>query len=371
MSLAKIFALAVALAQLCVPAAGLACTSFMLRQGEQVVVGKSYDWNSGDGVLLINKRGVAKRALLLPGTPGEPARWTSKYGSVTFNQYGQGMPLGGINEQGLVVEIMWLTKTRHAPRKGRATVNELQWIQYLLDTAGTLKQALARARAVQIAKIHGAVHYLVCDRQGACATFEVLGGKLVVHSGARLPVPVLANNTYQRSVRYLRQHAGFGGARRVPTTLSSLDRFVRAASLVRSSARARAVLTPVARAFRVLDSVYTKDWTRWQIVYQPRQGKVHFRDAGNKSAATYVLDARAQDYRCGSAVRMVDLRGTISGKRLGPPVAFTYAHNLKLLRLNFGKLDNPLPDPVLRLVAAYPRLMTSCAGAKPAAKGKP
>jgi len=36
----------------------------------------------------------------MPGTQKDPGRyavWTSKYGSLTFNQYGREMPLGGIN----------------------------------------------------------------------------------------------------------------------------------------------------------------------------------------------------------------------------------------------------------------------------------
>ena len=36
------------------------------------------------------------------------AQWQSKYASVTFNQYGVELPTGGINEKGLVVEIMGL-----------------------------------------------------------------------------------------------------------------------------------------------------------------------------------------------------------------------------------------------------------------------
>ena len=118
-----------------------ACTSFLLPWGKQVVLGKSYDWNSGHGLLLINKRSVAKQALLLPGTPGSPARWISRFGSVTFNQYGRDLPLGGMNEQGLVVEVMWLGKTDHGgAQKKVPALNELQWIQYVLDTAKTVPE---------------------------------------------------------------------------------------------------------------------------------------------------------------------------------------------------------------------------------------
>ena len=42
-----------------------ACTSFCLRDGEGLVFGKNYDWHLDDGLIVVNKRGVAKRALLL------------------------------------------------------------------------------------------------------------------------------------------------------------------------------------------------------------------------------------------------------------------------------------------------------------------
>ena len=350
------------------PVPATACTSFLLPWGGKVVFGKSYDWNSGHGLLLVNKRAVAKQALLLPGTPARPARWVSRHGSVTFNQYGRDLPLGGMNEKGLVVEVMWLNKTDHgAAQKKVPSLNELQWIQYVLDTAGTVSEAISQARKVHVIKAHGAVHYLACDRTGACAAFEYLGGKLVIHSGKELPVRVLTNNTYANSVTYLRRHAGFGGKQSTPTSLSSRDRFVRAAALVRAAQKGKRKGTAVARAARVLDSVFTKGWTRWQIVYEPHAGRIHFRASGNRKF--YTMDARAQDYSCKTPVKVVDLLGTITGKRLARAVDYRTEHNLKLLQINLKKLGGRLPPRFLKLAAAYPELATRCMlKKKPASK---
>ncbi len=353
----KILILTLGLVSLAHAGPAAACTSFLLRSnakgGEQLVFGKSYDWDTGHGLLLINKRSMAKQALLMPGAPARPARWVSRFGSVTFNQYGRDLPLGGMNEKGLVVEVMWLSGTDHgAPRKKVPALNELQWIQYVLDTSATVAEAMAQARKVQVIKAHGAVHYLACDRAARCAAFEYLKGKLVIHSGKKLPVSVLANHTYAASVKYLRRHAGFGGKRSTPTTLSSLDRFVRAAALVR-----RAGKGSVARAARILDSVRTKGWTRWQIVYEPHKRRVHFRAAGRRKF--YTVDAAAQDYSCKTPVKVVDLLGTITGKRLASPVDYRFEHNHKLLKINLGKLKG-LPPGLLKIAAGYPELATRC-----------
>jgi choloylglycine hydrolase len=138
-------------------------------------VGKSYDWSLGHGAVVANPRGLAKRALV--SARGErPAEWVGRYASVTFNQYGREFPNGGMNEAGLVVEIMWLASSRTPPRDGRPVVNELQFIQYLLDTSATVDDVLRAATAVRVVPVHAKVHYLACDRHGACAALEHIGG---------------------------------------------------------------------------------------------------------------------------------------------------------------------------------------------------
>ena len=91
-----------------------ACTTFCLRDGGRIVFGKNYDWSVGDGLLIVNKRGVARRADAA-GDP-RPASWVSRYGSVTFNQYGRDFPSGGMNERGLTIELMWLDGSRYPTR---------------------------------------------------------------------------------------------------------------------------------------------------------------------------------------------------------------------------------------------------------------
>src|SRR5436305_12805815 len=89
-------AIAAAMAALLVgvaPRPASACTTFMLERGGDRVVGKSYDWYMGQGLVLINKRGTAKRSL--PAKPSDqPAQWLSRHASVTFNQYGREFPGG-------------------------------------------------------------------------------------------------------------------------------------------------------------------------------------------------------------------------------------------------------------------------------------
>src|SRR5260370_24443882 len=69
------------------------CTTFVLTSGHRVYLGKNLDWDWDDGIVLVNQRNVQKRAFVLAENA---ATWTSKYGSVTFNQFGREMPFGGM-----------------------------------------------------------------------------------------------------------------------------------------------------------------------------------------------------------------------------------------------------------------------------------
>ena len=82
-----------------VPRTACSCTALCLLDGRRPVVARNYDWHIGEGLVITNKKDVSKVAL----TYDRPAKWTSAYGSLTFNQYGREFPCGGMNEAGLVV----------------------------------------------------------------------------------------------------------------------------------------------------------------------------------------------------------------------------------------------------------------------------
>ncbi len=280
--------LAVALLAAARPAA--ACTAFELERAGSRVVGKCYDWHMGQGLVVVNRRGVEKRALVLDPRD-RPATWVSRHASVTFDQYGVELPNGGMNEQGLVVEVLWLDGTELEPRDARPVVNELQWIQLQLDAYATTAEVLAHLHDVRIARVHGRVHYLVCDRSGACAAIELVGGRPVVSTGAR----VLTNHTFAASSAYLRRTGG-----RAPAGSGSLDRFARASRLV--SAPPAGPLD--AGAFRVLDSVNNR-LSQWHVVYDPARLRASFRTRHSRTVKW--VDLARADASCGGPALGLDL----------------------------------------------------------------
>jgi|GEM_PF-4503523 len=63
-----------------------ACTAFCMKKNGQVLLAKNLDWPVGAGIILINKRGVPKTAY---NDHEKKLTWRSKYGSITFNQFGK------------------------------------------------------------------------------------------------------------------------------------------------------------------------------------------------------------------------------------------------------------------------------------------
>ena len=80
------------------------CTTFCLVGNQRIVYGRNYDYYATDGRVMVNRRGLAKSVF---GT-NSGLQWVSRFGSLTFNQWGQEFPNGGINEAGLVIEHMMM-----------------------------------------------------------------------------------------------------------------------------------------------------------------------------------------------------------------------------------------------------------------------
>jgi MYXO-CTERM domain-containing protein len=335
-----------------------ACTTFLASHAGQPVFGKDYDWIQSAGLVVTNPRGLQKTALVLKPTD-TPAVWTSQYGSITFNQYGVEMPNGGLNEKGLVVEIMWLDSTQYPAPDSRPALNELQWIQHALDLYATVAELAQAAPSVRVSQAYAQVHYLACDASTDCAAFEYIGGQLVITRASAMAAKTLTNDTYAASAAYLAGFTGFGGTAATPTSSSSLDRFVRASTL----AQVTAGTTIPDSAFAILDSVAQLS-TVWSIVYLPTNGTIYFRTAAMAKVKTVSLGSFS--FACGGR-KILDIDTDATGDVGSMFGDYTAAANLQLLNRSLANMASAFPPMLISLVAAYPdscRCVTGDAGAQ-------
>ena len=342
------------------PSAGHTCTTFHLEKIGQKIFGKNYDWHLGGGLLIVNKRGVYKKAM--PGIlkdPGQYAEWTSKYGSLTFNQYGRELPMGGINEAGLVVELMLLFRTKYPEPDARRAIKDLQWIQYQLDNFSTVEEVIESDRHIRIlSREQPGLHFLVADRTGNCAAIEFLDGELSFHSRDTMTVKALTNHTYAESTAFLRMHKGFGGQLPIEKGERSLKRFIYTAKMLREY-NLQIHGPAVDFAFDILKNV-SQPSTRWSIVYDQENLRVYFRTYSNEKIRYADLDAL--DFSCAAPVKVLDIGADVAGNVGDRFDDYSRQINLELIEyaINGTPFMDRIPDRFVDQRVVYPE-STLCA----------
>jgi choloylglycine hydrolase len=278
------------------------CSAIVLDNSGHAVFAANFDHTRTDeGLVFINKRGVAKTSLLT-GTTGRRARWTTRYASISFNLVGYQYAWGGMNERGLSLTTMSLNETRQPTADARPPLDSGEWMQYILDTCATVEEVIATDSRVRIITVD---HYLIGDRFGNAAVIEFLNGRMVAHAAPNLPVAALTNNVYEESCatwERLRQHGNYAGQN------SSPHRFCLAADRVdgfRPTSDSRAVTY----AFDTLDEVrgqrFSISPTNWSLVFDTRNLRAYYRT--NRNHDIRWVDLKDFDLRCGAPVKMLDI----------------------------------------------------------------
>lgn len=326
----------------------LACTVFSLPYTRTAVIGKVFEWDSQGGHLMINKRGVAKRGFhLIPEFNN--AEWESKFGSVTFNVAGREFPQSGVNEAGLVVEMLWLDEAKFPRRDSRPGVNELQWVQYQLDNFKTTKEVVQNIEEIRILKDIVSVHYFVCDASKECATIEYLEGEPVVHMDSDKNVNVLANDTFETSLEDRSQYEGFGGDKPIPQGGHSLERFARASALLKKR-HPRARAAQINHAFEIAESVSGPE-AQFAIVYDLENRELFFTSMKNKTKRRVKLDAF--DYSCSKPSKMFPIHSRHRGDVTAKFQTYNYRENREDVDIVTAKWWW-LPGFARKLIAEYP-----------------
>ncbi len=326
----------------------LSCSSFSLDTNDGPVFGKNFDWETGDGLIFVNKRGVSKTALIpYSAVPEfEPVRWTSKFGSVTFNFLCREFSASGINEAGLVVEGLAILESESSEPDKRPSVLQSQWVPYLLDNFSTVAEVIASEQQVRIFIPEGNLpaHYLVSDRMGNCASIEFIDGHMVYHTADTMPVKAITNAAYAESVEFWQM--GRMPSRLYVTMHGIIDRFVRSADMVayynwETSGPA------VEYAFDILAEV-TGSSTQWSIVYDVAQRRVYFSTLENPKMRE--IDLNAFDYSCDTPVKVLDINADLAGDVTGEFIDYTEELNREL----FLSWNPEMSEEVLDYFTSYP-----------------
>ena len=319
----------------------------------QVMVGRNFDWDYGHGLIVINKRGVAKKAFALH--PSDTVSWTSKYGSLTFNQAGRELPYGGINEKGLMIEVLWLGYTSW-PETTAPSINEVQWIQHQLDTKESVAELVTHIDDTRILSVFAKVHFFVCDASGECATIEGMGSKVVVHSGATLPVAAITNDPYETSLKFGQSHS----CDSIPAGHQSLYRYARAACASAIPVAGESASDEAVRVNSTLDAVAQGDHTKWSIVYDLTAKAISIRTKDAPVAKAVSLSQF--DFSCATPVKMIDINALVKSPQdvSAQFVDYTREANRSIVEASLLNGFAHLPKPVVENIVMFPET-TVCA----------
>lgn len=313
-----------------------ACTTFCLIDSNDIAFGRNFDFDIGNGFIVTNRRNLEKTAFLSPNET--PAKWISKYGSITFNQVGMEFPYGGMNEKGLVVAQMWLNSTTYPEKDKRYAVGELQWIQFQLDNSATVDEVIASDSLIRISNESiGPIQFLVCDRFGNIATIEYLNRKLVYHTGATLSIPILGNEEYERSMLDLKDYAGFGGELQIPKKWKSVKEKNAIGSKMIKSYFDNNHSNIINYSFDILNAVGDPVHTKWSTVFDIKNMKIHFKSLNNKEVRTI----RFVDFNfdCKSQSKVLDIQNSLSQNITQQFKDYTTQINLKYSLKTFDDLN--------------------------------
>ena len=238
-----------------------ACTAFCLLNDNEIYLSKNLDWSIDEGFLFLNERGISK-TVFNPKLLSGKFCWQSKYRSITFNQFGKEFPLGGMNEHGLVVEELNMVQVRLTADSKKYYISEFQLVQYLLDNCQTVIEVSQELNKFQYTPLLLYLHYLIADKSGNIMVVEFNGKNFNTFYPNETGVPVLSNNNYTESLKYLTNFEGFGGRLPVKNRKGSNERFVSATAMLAKYA----LQNPAKYCFHILDALKQND-TKWSIVY--------------------------------------------------------------------------------------------------------
>lgn len=317
------FAPALALvAALCAPVAE-ACTrvTYLGPEGRNLT-GRSMDWS----LPMLSNLWIFPRGMARNGAAGpRSVEWTSKYGSVIVSGYDIST-VDGMNEQGLVANLLWLLNSEYPKDDGKTPRMSLAiWAQFFLDNFATVDEAVAWLRdhpfdtaTKDVPDQPGrltTVHLSLSDATGDSAILEWTDGKLQIHHDR--DYRVMTNDPpYPEQLAIAEYWKGINPREALPGSTRSPDRFVRAgvyADMVQQSDDPRvaaAATFSVVRNASVPFGVSIPDMpnlstTRWRTVAD-QKSRVYYVESALSPNAFWVDFAKI-DFAEGTGARKLDL----------------------------------------------------------------
>lgn len=166
-----------------------ACTVVVSDPGDAMVFAKNFDWTDGKGYLAYSPVGVERKSSLEQpkgvncneysseiNLENTQCVWKSKFSSMSLHlskaDNGTFMqPTGGMNSQGLMVEVLWVLQVDfpQPDQKKKQNLEALEFVRYLLDTKRSIAEVKEVLSKTNISNFPNTsekktIHYIACDK---------------------------------------------------------------------------------------------------------------------------------------------------------------------------------------------------------------
>lgn len=309
---------------LCLTASqSFACTRAVYLGPEgRVLTGRTMDWK----LPMTSNLWVFPRGMKRDGAAGpRSVEWTSRFGSMIVTGYDIAT-VDGMNEEGLVANLQWLTDAVYPGDDGETPRLSLSvWAQYFLDNFATVADAVVHLRETRIDAASGdvpgqegrltTVHLSLSDATGDSAILEWIDGELVIHHSR--DYRVMTNEPrFEEQLAVTRYWSGVDARQFIPGTSRASDRFVRASfyiDTVRQSDDPRIAAASVFSVIRNASVPYgisiadapNLSTTRWRVVADQKDKLFYVESA--ISPNVFWVDLRKLDFSEGASVKWLDL----------------------------------------------------------------
>lgn len=222
-----------------------------------VATGRSMDWKTE----MHSNIWAFPRGMERNGETGENSlRWTSRYGSVVTSAF-EIASTDGINEKGLVANLLWLPDTQYPARdKSKPGLTIAAWVQYMLDNFATVEEAVSYIKEDSFQVLSemmpdgsrlATLHLSVSDATGDSAIFEYVGAKLMVYHDKEYKV-MTNSPTYDKQLALNEYWKSIGGLTFLPGTNRASDRFARASFYINAVPKTDNERIAIASVFSVI-----------------------------------------------------------------------------------------------------------------------
>jgi choloylglycine hydrolase len=310
-----------------------ACTRVVYKgPNETVITARSMDFSMEiPANLWVFPKGIARN-----GEVGKNSiQWTSKYGSIIASSWDIGTS-DGMNEKGLVANMLWLVESKYAPFDKDGDLKGLSvslWAQYVLDNFATVAEAVKAFEKREFVVVtdfipgtnkYTTVHLSMSDATGDNAILEYINGQLVIHHDPSYTV-MTNDPPYEEQLAISKYWSKIPGNIVLPGTNNPADRFARAAFYIDAIPQTDNTRVAVASVFSVIRNcsvpygITTEGFpnissTRWRVVADQKNKVYYFENVLTPN--TLWVDLNKFDLSEKGAIMKLDLSGnqTYSGE---------------------------------------------------------